>query len=508
MLPVKEKIQKLLESLNVGLHERSEVIAVALLGALANQNTFLFGPPGTAKSLIARRLACSFEDSTYFEYLMQRFSTPEEVFGPVSISELKKDNFVRKTQGFLPEAEFAFLDEIWKSGPAILNTLLTIINEKLFRNGTQVERVPLKALIAASNETPPPGQGLEALYDRFIVRLNVPPMKERDNFETLLTSMPTSAAIEVPRELLIGHDEWNSWRAKIHDVRLSKETLSVIHAIRLKLAEKSEALGVYVSDRRWQRAAVLLKASAFFCGRRETNIVDALLLRHCLWTSEQNRNEVIQVVEASVLEHGFSMEVPVSAIDQEKDALETEIKVELFHTEDVYQTFTKGESEYYRTQVSDGHYHSAATTIYIPVSKRRSNEDFHPVDGNGNEIDFIKCNFSGQDLCRIHRKYNGRWIELVTFVPTVAFHKGDKKQNVNTRLLRDLKKSISSLSEKIQGNINHVDEKMRKFQRQSCSPFVPGHVQRIATDGVELQLQDLRLRYKDCERLNSLVGIE
>ena len=174
----KERIANIIENLNDGIHEREETIAVAFLAALSDQNVFLFGPPGTAKSLIARRLSHAFETNSYFEYLMHRFSTPEEVFGPVSITELKKDKFVRKTEGFLPQADFAFLDEIWKSSPAILNTLLTIINEKLFRNGTEVETAPLKALIVASNETPPPGQGLEALYDRFLVRLNVPPMAE------------------------------------------------------------------------------------------------------------------------------------------------------------------------------------------------------------------------------------------------------------------------------------------------------------------------------------------
>ena len=121
---MKKRITKIVEILNKGIHEREETIAVSFLAALSGQNIFLFGPPGTAKSLIARRLSHAFETNSYFEYLMHRFSTPEEVFGPVSITELKKDNFVRKTEGFLPQSDFAFLDEIWKSSPSILNTLL------------------------------------------------------------------------------------------------------------------------------------------------------------------------------------------------------------------------------------------------------------------------------------------------------------------------------------------------------------------------------------------------
>ena len=152
----KSRISKILYTLGQNIHERDEIISVVLLSALANQNIFLYGPPGTAKSLISRRLSKVFETKHYFEYLMQKFSTPEEVFGPISLTELKKDNYIRKTDGYLPTAEFAFLDEIWKSSPAILNTLLTIINEKIFRNGSNIEKVPLKILISASNEIPPP----------------------------------------------------------------------------------------------------------------------------------------------------------------------------------------------------------------------------------------------------------------------------------------------------------------------------------------------------------------
>ncbi len=148
------RIEEILTYINDGLIEREHITAMVLLSVLSGQSVFIYGPPGTAKSLIASRIASCFDGAVYFEYLMQRFSTPEEVFGPISISELHKDNYIRKTEGFLPEVHLAFLDEIWKSSPAILNTLLTIVNERRFRNGTEVTDVPLRAIIAASNEFP------------------------------------------------------------------------------------------------------------------------------------------------------------------------------------------------------------------------------------------------------------------------------------------------------------------------------------------------------------------
>ncbi len=181
MSALKERFIKLLDHLNNGLYEREEILAISLLAAISGQSVFYLGPPGTAKSMIARRIACAFS-AEFFDYLMNRFSTPDEVFGPVSITKMKNDIYERETTRYLPKADIAFLDEIWKSSPGILNSLLTIINEKQFRNGNSIEKVPLKFLVTASNETPPDNQGLDALYDRCIARLFVPPIQDMDNF--------------------------------------------------------------------------------------------------------------------------------------------------------------------------------------------------------------------------------------------------------------------------------------------------------------------------------------
>lgn len=522
MKNLKARTTKIIEALNEGIHERDETIAVSFLAALSDQNIFLFGPPGTAKSLIARRLSHAFETSSYFEYLMHRFSTPEDVFGPISITELKKDNFLRKTEGFLPRADFAFLDEIWKSSPAILNTLLTIINEKLFRNGAAVESAPLKALIAASNETPPPGQGLEALYDRFLVRLDVSPMEEKENFELLLNAQPTRAKLELPDGLAIKHEEWEQWCKDIHAIKLSQETLNVIHDIRLTFEEKGEELDVYVSDRRWQKAAIFLKAAAFFCERKETNLADTLLLRHCLWTTKENRAEVVKVVENAVRNCGFETGFSLSEIDYEKAELEKEIQEELYHSEDVYETENIRDDEYFKITCSyhDRYVHTEKRkTFYIPINKMKSKKQFHPIDKQGNELIWIKCQFDGQGTCsiKIHRdgeemanissyyRSEEYWEKREPFSPKILFHKGDRKK-ANQRLIESLREALRKLREEwIEEITKQIEDKLAQFKKELENPFVPENVLSIALESVENQLEDIKLRRKDCDRLENLI---
>ena len=521
-MTTKERMTKIIGHLNGGIHEREETIAVAFLAALSDQNVFLFGPPGTAKSLIARRLSYAFETNGYFEYLMHRFSTPEDVFGPVSITELKKDNFLRKTEGFLPQSDFAFLDEIWKSSPAILNTLLTIINEKLFRNGTEVEPAPLKALIAASNETPPPGQGLDALYDRFLVRLNVPPMAAKENFERLLNAQPTRAELKLPDGLAIQHAEWEKWCEEIHAVKLSDKTQNIIHDIRLSFEEKGEELDVYVSDRRWQKSAILLKAAAFFCGRTETNLVDTLLLRHCLWTTKENCEEVRKIVENAVRNCGFETGINIRRIDDQKDELDKEINEELFHSEDVYETENLRGDEYFKctTRLIQRHHYfpqqRESVSFYIPLEKMKSTDEFHPVDRQGNELAWIKCCFDGQGTCSISMHQQGEnadlsyhqdhhWQNASPFTPKVLFHKGDKKKKVNPRLIDSLRKAVQELAQEIEGIIGQIESKRSQFKRELETPFVPEDIRGIALESVEKQLRDMKVRRQDCDRLEKLI---
>ncbi len=230
------------------------------------------------------------------------------------------------------------MDEIWKSSPAILNALLTLVNEKIFKNGDEIVHAPLKALVSASNEVPPDNQGLEALYDRFILRLIVEPIKEKDNFLNLISSKPTQVKSSIESNLLVKQDEWKEWQDEIHQITFNTEINNVILMIRKLLADLPEDKKVYVSDRRWQRAAYLLKAAAFFNGRREVLLSEIFLLKYCLWTKLENFEDVSEIVEKSIFNLGIDSGIDTSFFVLEKQRLDQEISTELYYTEDIYET--------------------------------------------------------------------------------------------------------------------------------------------------------------------------
>ena len=300
-MDIRNRMQKLLTAINQGVYEKDTELGLSLLAALAGESVLLLGPPGVAKSMVARRLKAAFKEAKAFEYLMSRFSTPDEIFGPISINRLKEfDKYERAVEGYLPTASVVFLDEIWKAGPAIQNSLLTAINEKIYRNGDSEIKLPLKLLIAASNELPAHGEGLEALWDRFLLRIICTCVQDEDTFHSMLLD-DNDKEIIVPAELQISEEEYGEWRKQIGQIAVPTDILQYITNVRrqlkrLPLDDEDTARSIYVSDRRWKNIVQLLKASAFINGRTEVNSADLLPLYHCLWNEADECAPIHQLV--------------------------------------------------------------------------------------------------------------------------------------------------------------------------------------------------------------------
>ncbi|BDU39939.1 ATPase ravA [Vibrio nigripulchritudo MADA3029] len=329
-----ERINKLVHALSDGVYEREHTIKLCLLAALSGESVFLLGPPGIAKSLIAKRLIQAFDNSSYFEYLMTRFSTPEEVFGPLSIQELKDNGkYVRLTEGYLPTAQVVFLDEIWKAGPAILNTLLTVVNEKTFKNGNEIEKVPMRLLVSASNELPDEDSGLEALYDRMLVRVFVNRIQDKQNFRSMLT-VGTPQEAQIPEGLAITNEEYHQWLQDLDTLSLSESVFEKLYQLKSMIEQRVDSgvdiadTDLYVSDRRWKKAVKLLKASAYFNGRDTINPLDLLLLQDCLWNSPESREIVEEVVRDFAINHAFDQVTINQQIETCKEELD-EVQDEL-----------------------------------------------------------------------------------------------------------------------------------------------------------------------------------
>ncbi|NJC27102.1 AAA family ATPase [Neolewinella antarctica] len=260
---------------------KDDVIDLLGICLVAGENAFLLGPPGTAKSAIVRLLSSCIENGKNFEYLLTRFTEPSEIFGPFDIRKLKEGDLVTNTEGMLPEASVVFLDEIFNANSAILNSLLTALNEKIFRRGKQLIQLPVLAFVGASNLLPEE-ETLEALLDRFLIRIKCDNVDPQDLEKVLLAGWQLDGRKVTAEKPSLTPGEIKEMQAAARAVDLSAirgDYLNLVHGMR--------NAGVKVSDRRAVKFQYLIAASAHVAGRGHAVISDLWVLQHTWDTEEQ-----------------------------------------------------------------------------------------------------------------------------------------------------------------------------------------------------------------------------
>ena len=278
--------------------ERNELIDGALVALVAAQHVLVIGPPGTAKSMLADEVCRRLTGARYFQWLLTRFTTPEELFGAVSLAALEADDYRRLTTHKLPEAHIAFLDEIFKASSSILNTILTLVNERRFHNGRTIVDVPLLTLFGASNELPEDDE-LLALHDRFLLRFVVGYVSEDFRFLKLLQARPPSARTTLALE------ELRTAQVEAAALDVPGHVLRALTDLRRELARKN----VVASDRRWTQSVGVLRAHAYLAGRDAVADEDVTFLEHVLWRDPADRAVVRDTIRE--LLRGYEDEVRV-----------------------------------------------------------------------------------------------------------------------------------------------------------------------------------------------------
>jgi MoxR-like ATPase len=296
--PFVHNLRQIARTLEAQFLGKQETIRLLILSVLAGEHIALIGPPGTAKSAVVRSFA-QLIDSKYFEYLLTRFTEPNELFGPVDIPAFRQGTYRRRTEGMLPESEVVFLDEIFKSNSAILNALLTVLNERKFANGATVVDIPLLSVIGASNEVPQ-DESLNAIFDRFLIRVKSDHLDAFHFNDLVLRGVQQELSKLGPRQnvqpLASAREIWAVRGEIAQRMRLPDDLMATYKSLVLSI----RAEGISLSDRRVVKLVKLMAASAFYDGRAQCNASDLSILKHIWNTIEQT--EILEGIITPVLE--------------------------------------------------------------------------------------------------------------------------------------------------------------------------------------------------------------
>ncbi len=299
---MKEKIEKLnavltsIKSIFVGKDEIIDLMGICLVG---RENLFMLGPPGTAKSAMVRELANHLQGKS-FEYLLTRFTEPNELFGPFDIRKLKEGDLVTNTEGMLPEATLVFLDELLNANSAILNSLLTVLNERLFRRGKESRKLPALMMVGASNHLPE-DEALQALFDRFLIRVHC------DNVETGLLKDVLGAGWKLEQQNLGEKPTITAEEVSEIQSLLPMVDLSAVQETYIDLVVKLRNSGIKVSDRRAVKLQRLIASSALLCGRVKAIVSDLWVLRY-IWDTDEQREIIAGIVNGVIESYGKTEE--------------------------------------------------------------------------------------------------------------------------------------------------------------------------------------------------------
>lgn len=289
------KLQGFRGSLNAATLEREHVIDGLLATLLSKQNAFLLGVPGTGKSDLVRNICKGISSANYFGYLLTPTTDPSEVFGPVAVTKLLKDEYTRDISGYLPDSHIGFLDELFRGSSAILNSLLTLLNERTFNNGKDVIETPIQSIVAATNSWPDE-ESLQAFADRFLFRPTVDclrkPVSKRklDEWALGLSDRP-----EVGEHLTL--EELQQLQAAVNNVKISEEFLDRFSTVWDMLATR----GIVISDRRRVQILKFLKAWAVVQGDDELfpeHMHNSLI--HIVYQTKEDQDVITEILEQEV----------------------------------------------------------------------------------------------------------------------------------------------------------------------------------------------------------------